>query len=185
MPSNWFRDIRAAAAQVRMYPPGAVPGGVIVLRLDLNMLDPDHPQTPHRFAAYHQITLIHKFAYHISLGTGHSRRDYYDIIKPAIVALNWLNENHFGDRQEIRDTIASLDQELLTLVDKPHDDQYIDERKNCPACNATITEFGSYQPHGVDFTVPEYRYCEPCLERFSSLLENLKSVSKGFALEAL
>lgn len=149
------------------------------------MLDLDHPQTAHRFAALHQIELVHKFAYHISLGIGKARRDYYNIIKPSIVALNWLNENHFSDRQEIRDTIAALDQELMSLVDIPHDVHYVDDRRNCPACAASITEFGSYQPHGVEFTVPKYRYCEPCLERFGKLLENLKSASNGFGLEAI
>ena len=149
------------------------------------MLDLDHPQTAHRFAALHQIGLVHKFAYHISLGIGRNRRDSYNIIKPAIVALNWINENHFDDRREIRDTIASLDQELLFLVDKRHDDHYIDDRKNCPACDEPITEFGSYQPQGVEFTVPEYRYCESCLGQFCTLLEELKSAEKGFALEAI
>ena len=149
------------------------------------MLDLDHPQTPHRFAAHHQIELIHKFAYHISLGTGRSRRDYYDIIKPAIVALHWLNENHFGNRKELREAISAMDHELRELVDKPHDDRFVDDRKHCPACAAPITEFGTYQPHGVSFTVPEFRYCEPCLERFFHLLENLKSASAGFGVEAI
>lgn len=149
------------------------------------MLDLDHPQSSHRFAAYHQISLIHKFAYHISLGTGRSRRDFYDIIKPAIIALMWLNEHRFENRKEIRDTIAALDQELLSLVAKTHDGQYVDELTNCPACDALITQFGSYKPNGMDFTVPQYRYCEPRLERFASLLENLKSASNGFGLEAI
>jgi hypothetical protein len=157
----------------------------IVLRRHPNMLDLDHPLTPHRFAAVHQIELIHKFAYHISLGIGRSRRDFYDILKPAIVALNWLNENHFGNRVEIRETIASIDRELSSLADKPHDDRYVDDRKNCPACDAKITEIGSYQPDGVSFTVPEFRYCEVCLEQFTSLLDNLKSASAGFGLEGI
>ncbi|MBA4032047.1 MAG: hypothetical protein C0478_14315 [Planctomyces sp.] len=149
------------------------------------MFDMDHPQSSHRFAAYHQIALVHKFAYAISLSTGHSRRDFYDIIKPAIIALMWLNEHRFENRKEIHDTIAAVDQELLSLVAKTHHGQYVGELTNCPACDALITEFGSYKPHGVDFTVPEYRYCEPCLERFANLLEKLKSASDGFGLEAI
>lgn len=156
-----------------------------VLQQEVAMLNLEHPRTPHVFAAYHQITLIHKFAYNISIGTGRGRRDFYHIIKPAFVALNWINSHHFDNRQEIADLISSLDQELLTLAEKTHDESYVENRRNCPVCAAAITEFGSYQPPGADFTVPELRYCEPCLERFCNLLEALKSLNSGFGIEAI
>jgi hypothetical protein len=149
------------------------------------MLDPDHPETPFRFAALHQISLIHKFANHITIATGNHRRDLYAIIEPAIIALQWLNRERFGNREEIRACLNELDHSIQQLADLQHDQSHVEEWKSCPACNRALTEVGTYTPLGALFTVPEYRYCEHCLEPTLNLIHKLNSGTHGFGLEAI
>src|SRR5688572_18774950 len=149
------------------------------------MLDPDHPETPFCFAALHQISLIHKFANHITIATGNHRRGFYAIIEPAIIALQWLNRERFGNREQIRACLNELDRSIQQLADLQHDQRYVEERKICPACRRALTEVGTYIPHGASFTVPEYRYCEYCLKPTLNLIKKLNSGTHGFGLEAI
>lgn len=149
------------------------------------MLDLDHPETPYRFAALHQIELIHRFAVCITLGTGATRRQYYGIVEPAFVALRWLNEERFGNNAKILTSLNELDLAIQQLADAQHDDLSIEDQQNCPVCSAPVTEIGAIRPVGTSLTVPQSRHCENCFEPITNLLDKLTSATDGFGLEMI
>lgn len=62
-------------------------GSAIVALCGLKMLNLDHLQTPHVFAAAKQLDLILQYSKLATLGSGKHRFDFYQIVEPAFGAL--------------------------------------------------------------------------------------------------
>ena len=83
------------------------------------MLDLHHPQTPHVFAAARQEDLILDYCKRITLSDAAGRRFMLEVMRPAFVALRWLNQERFGNSPEITSGIDQLEHEVQALVNLP------------------------------------------------------------------
>src|SRR5262245_10328470 len=105
------------------------------------MLDLDHPQTPHVFAASRQIDLILDYAKRITLSGTAGRQFMLEVIRPAFAALRWLNTARFENAAEITEAITELEQQMeklvgMQLLDPHHRGGPASE---CPACGGNRT----------------------------------------------
>lgn len=137
------------------------------------MLDDDHPQSAHIFAASNQLDFVLKFAKNTTLGTGKFRRDCFQIAQPAFAALRWLNENQFGKSDEIASAINELESAFANLSELTHNPEKSD-RTQCPACLKAASTFVAAQP-----------YCSDCLDMIMPALQKLRSCETGFGTDAI
>src|SRR5947209_12283869 len=107
------------------------------------MLDLDHPRTAHVFAASWQEDLILDYCKRISLSDRAGRLFMLDVIRPAFVALRWLNATRFGGSPQIADSIDELERQaeaLAQLTGKTPDRSIAGHPERCPVCNERRTE---------------------------------------------
>ena len=148
------------------------------------MLDLDHPQTPHIFAAAKQLDLILQYSKLATLGSGKHRFDFYQVVEPSLNALRWLNKNRFDACVELATAIDNLETELhaLASAEIPESTKHPVDLKNCPKCNAVITESGTYNPIGTKISVPAERYCSDCL---SPMIDRISDCDRLFGTDAI
>jgi len=148
------------------------------------MLDLNHPQTPHVFAAAKQLDLILRYSKLTTIGTGKRRFDCYQIVEPSFNALRWLNENRFDASTDLANAIDKLDAELRTLANAeiPESAKHTVDLKNCPRCDSTITESGTCNPIGTKISVPAERYCFECL---SPVIDRMSNCDRLFGTDAI
>jgi hypothetical protein len=141
------------------------------------VLNLDHPQSAHIFAAARQIDLIVDYAKRISLEDADGRQFMNKVVAPCFAALHWLNENHFENDQGIHQRIADLQSALskLSSVSAAHSDSPSD-RKTCPVCKQALKKPSQYDP------TP---YCPGCLAAIMQPLSRLQSSEAGFGTDAI
>jgi len=141
------------------------------------VLDLEHPQSAHVFAASKQIDMILDYAKRISFDDREGRVFMSKVVAPCFAALHWLNENHFDADPTIRQRIDDLQADLDKLAGQPTEqaDSPFD-RKTCPSCSQQLTTPTQYDP------IP---YCPRCLDQIEPALTTLRSCEGGFGTEAI
>ena len=143
------------------------------------MLDLHHPQTPHVFAAARQEDLILDYCKRITLSDAAGRRFMLEVMRPAFVALRWLNQERFGNSPEITSGIDQLEHEVHVLVNLPASgtrDRWSAMFVRCPACGSEPRSPDEYDP---------VRYCSECLNMVMPGLERVRSWETGFGTDAI
>ncbi len=139
------------------------------------MLDLEHPQTPHIFAASRQLDLILDYCKRISISRTGGRRFMLEVIRPAFAALRWLITARFGAYAEIDSAIAELEHQAEALAGTPLADP--DPRAGipayCPACGGKLMEPDRYDP------IP---YCSGCL---GVVMPGLQKCRRQFGTDAI
>lgn len=137
------------------------------------MLELNHPQTAHVFAASQQLDLIVDYAKRITLSETKGRKFMLEVVRPAFVALRWLTAERFDGKSTIADGIAELERQLEQLANLPVRDSYKRELPptECPVCGRRPSE---YDP---------VSYCSSCVELVIPGKERLESAKKGFGIE--
>jgi len=140
------------------------------------MLDLDHPQTPHVFAASRQEDLILDYCKRISLSDRRGRLFMLEVMRPAFVALRWLSGTYFGRSSQIAESIDKLERQVEKLAQLTGKLQTVaDNLDRCPVCSE-LSEKSAY-----DST----RCCPKCLEVIMPALIRLRSCEHGFGTEAI
>src|SRR5262245_62122107 len=80
------------------------------------MLDLDHPQTPHVFAASRQLDLILDYLKRITYAASKERPHLLEIIRPCFAALRWLQAERFADEPHIAPGIDELERAAERLA---------------------------------------------------------------------
>src|SRR3954451_18709605 len=80
------------------------------------MLDLDHPQAAHRFAAAIQLDLICDYHKRITTSDRAGRLFKLEIIRPSFVALRWLNAERFEGSPAIAASLAELETKTEELA---------------------------------------------------------------------
>jgi hypothetical protein len=141
------------------------------------MLDLNHPQTPHIFAASRQEDLILDYCKRVSLSDRRGRLFMLKVLRPAFVALRWLNKVHFGQSPQIAESIDKLERQVEKLAQLTGKPQFVgDSLDRCPVCQEPSTK-----PNMYDST----RYCPKCLEVIMPALIRVRSREYGFGTEAI
>src|SRR5215203_6199101 len=106
------------------------------------MLNPDHPQSAHVYAASWQIELILDCCKRITLlGRTPARRAFVEIMRPAFAALRWLNRERFGHSRRIDKIVDRLEREAEALADLPvaYPPPHTAAPTRCPTCGGAMT----------------------------------------------
>jgi hypothetical protein len=151
------------------------------------MLDLDHPQTPHVFAASRQLDLILDYCKRISYAESKGRLDMLEIIRPCFAALRWLQAQRFADMPQIVASIDELEKqvgELAQLGGGRAEWVSVELPGKCPVCGERLTLYGVYEPR-PGLKVPKERWCSPCLEVVMPALMRVQSTEVGFGTEAI
>jgi hypothetical protein len=151
------------------------------------MLDLDHPQTPHVFAASRQLDLIGDYCKRISYADSKGRLDMLKIIRPCFAALRWLQAQRFADEPHIAAGIDELESQadrLARLGDGKADWIGGDLPAKCPVCGESLTVYGVYEPR-PGLKVPKERWCSSCMEVVMPALMRLRSSVDGFGTDAI
>lgn len=144
------------------------------------MLDLDHPQTSHIFAAARQMDLILSCATRMSVAGGRQRTRLLDIARPAFAALRWLNSHQFQNSPVILDSINELEralERLAALATEPERGDLV-----CPVCGRALTETTVFTPEGRS---GKDRRCSVCLDTLTPWLQRLQSSESGFGTWAI
>lgn len=152
------------------------------------MLDLDHPQTPHVFAAFRQLGLIHDYLKRISYADRKERLHLLEIIRPCFAALRWLQSHRFTNEPHIAAAIDELEVaagQLARLADG-RAEYSADEMppSQCPVCRQPLTTYGEYEPE-PGLKVPKERWCSPCLEVAMPAFQRLMDSHEGFGTDAI
>jgi hypothetical protein len=150
------------------------------------MLDLDHPQTPHIFAASNQLDMVLDFCKRISISHSSGRGRMLEIVRPCFAALRWLNGERFGNSPAIAAGITDLERaaDQLARLGDGWAEWPAGAPSACPVCGAPITNYGVYEPT-PGLKVPKERWCSPCLDVIMPALRRLRSGSGGFGTGAI
>jgi hypothetical protein len=151
------------------------------------MLDLNHPQTPHVFAASRQLDMILDSCKRISISASKGRLDLLEVVRPCFAALRWLNAERFGASPVIAAGITNLEraaERLARLGDGRVQWPAGEVPSACPVCGEPVTTYGVYEPR-PGLRVPRERWCSPCLDVIMPALERLRSGSEGFGTSAI
>lgn len=151
------------------------------------MLDLDHPQTPHVFAASRQLDLILDYCKRISYAESKGRLSMLEIIRPCFAALRWLQTQRFADIPQIAGSIDELERQVEALAQLgARRATWVSGRlpSTCPVCGERLTLYGVYEPQ-PGLKVPKERWCSPCLEVVMPSLMRVQSSEVGFGTEAI
>jgi hypothetical protein len=143
------------------------------------MLDLDHPQSAHVFAAARQEDLILDCCKVMTLSDANGRRRTLEIIRPAFAALRWLNRERFGNSEQIGAGIDQLEREAESLAALPVTgtrDRWTATFRQCPACGSEPNAPTQYDPR---------RYCSKCLDLVMAGLSRIRSLETGFGTDAI
>lgn len=151
------------------------------------MLDLDHPQTPHVFAAARQLDLILDYCKRISYADSKERLFMLEIIRPCFAALRWLQTQRFADEPQIAASINELKRQVQALAQLGTGKAKQvggDLPTKCPVCGERLTLYGVYEPH-PGLKVPRERWCDPCLDIIMPALMRVESSNAGFGTDAI
>jgi len=152
------------------------------------MLDLDHPQTPHVFAASRQLDLILEYLKRITYAASPGRLQMLEIIRPCFAALRWLQAQRFADEPHIAAGIDELERaaERLAQLGDGRAEWSADDMppSKCPVCRRSLTTHGVYEPW-PGFKVPKERWCSPCMDAAMTALERVRSGHDGFGTDAI
>jgi hypothetical protein len=147
------------------------------------MLDLDHPQTPHVFAASRQLNLILDYLRRITYADNPGRLRMLEIIRPCFAALRWVQTQRFAGEPHIAAGIDELERaaERLAQLGDGRADGVADDMppSRCPVCRRPLTTSGVYEPR-PGLKVPKERWCSPCLEGAMPALQRVQSSHEGF-----
>jgi hypothetical protein len=150
------------------------------------MLNLDHPQTPHVFAASRQLDLILDYCKRISYADSKVRLDMLEIIRPCFAGLRWLQARRFADAPHIAASIDELERkaEQLARLGGGRAAWVGGELPaKCPVCEKPLTLYGVYEPR-PGLKVPKERWCSSCLEVVMPAMQRIQS-SEGFGTDAI
>jgi len=148
------------------------------------MLDLDHPQTPHVFAASRQLDLILDYCKRISYADSKSRLQMLEIIRPCFAALCWLQAQRFADEPYIAAGIDNLERQVERLAGLGSGKASWGGGElpaKCPVCGEKLTLYGVYEP-SPGLKVPKERWCSPCL---GVVMPAMQRVEEGFGTDAI
>ncbi|MDY3555565.1 hypothetical protein R5W24_004708 [Gemmata sp. JC717] len=151
------------------------------------MLDLDHPQSRHVFAASQQLDLILDYLKRITYVGSKERLALLEIIRPCFAALRWLQAQRFAGESRIAAGIDELEQaaeQLARLRDSRAEWLGGELPTDCPVCRQPLTTYGVYEPR-PGLKVPKERWCSPCLEVAMPALQRVQSSHEGFGTDAI
>lgn len=145
------------------------------------MLDLDHPQTPHVFAAARQMDLILGCAQQMTAATGRHRNNLLEIARPCFAALRWLATNHFENSAAILDSIDDLQRALESLAALSTTQGRTDSN-TCPACGQHLAERAHHTSEGRP---GKRQWCSGCLALVAPACQRLEASESGFGTWAI
>ena len=151
------------------------------------MLDLDHPQSAHVFAASNQLDSIRSYFSTMSWSDSKSRLSSLEIVRPCFVALRWIHSRHFADQPQIASLIDELEGEVEKLAHLGEGRLELPPNEvppsRCPFCRTRLSDGTSYFRY---FKRPKRGWwCDKCLEGPRRALERVESVEEGFGTEAI
>jgi hypothetical protein len=151
------------------------------------MLDLDHPQSAHVFAAAKQLDMVRDAARRMTREDARRRIQLLEIVRPCFAALRWLQAQHFADQPALATMVDELAREVEKLA---HLADGADEaaagdgpRARCPACGARLTDGTVYLRF---FRRPTAEWwCCRCLAGVWAALDRVELVEEGFGTDAI
>ena len=150
------------------------------------MLDLDHPQSPHVFAAASQLDSVRAYLRKISCSDTKARLFMLEQTRPCFVALRWIHTQHFADKPHIAVLIDLLETEVEKLVhlgDGRIELSPVEIRPwRCPVCRIRLSDGTTFIRF---FKQRSDIWCEQCLEAAFRALDRVESVEEGFGTDAI
>jgi hypothetical protein len=136
------------------------------------MLDLDHPQSKHIFAAARLEDAILECAKKMTLAPSVRRREMLVECQQALGEMQALNSQHFESSPFIFDAIEELGRRLVQLAELCDGGIIEDMSAGEGCCAACGTQLTSFVPVP---SIPRSIYCSPCLEIIMPALSKLRS----------
>lgn len=149
---------------------------------------PLSPEKAHVVAAYRQLQMLIENCKVMTLMFREERDFVLESVRPALAALQWLNENRFFRSAAIRESLLALELAAEKIAQLPvqtppwwagaSDAQkaYYQERiERCPHCSGNISQLNSSSEP----------FCPRCFELVVPSLRKLASRDGGFGTEVL
>jgi hypothetical protein len=145
------------------------------------MLNLDHPQSKHVFAASNLEDSVFERAKLMTLVPSARRRELLGECEPKLAAMRTLNTEHFDNSERISEVIDDLARRLNQLANLGNGQVSSDHSKgegNCSVCGTAIKNFVAVP------SLPREIYCGRCLDIVMPAIEKLRS-DDGFGTWAI